>query len=117
MAIRTAFMCRTQFEPTGKKNRLSRSQSVHSSVEAGKCPWSEGTQEDGFAIDRNARTTTVASAGNGSTRRRRPAPLELDRTGGLDGANVDGSRTGSERRLLVSKQRRWPNAFFAEHGL
>lgn len=28
-----------------------RSQSVHSSGEAGQCPWSEGTQEDGLAMD------------------------------------------------------------------
>src|SRR3990167_4100554 len=53
-------MCRTHVEPTGKKSRPSRSQSVHTSVETGQCPWSEGTQEDGCGMNDTTEATPAA---------------------------------------------------------
>ena len=59
--------------------------------------------------DQNDGKPTGGSARKGYTCRRDPQPLALGRTDGLDGADVDGPRTGGQRRQVVQPDRQGPS--------
>ena len=100
-------------EPTGASRARPprRSQSVRSSVEAGQCPWSQGTQEDG-----SERTRVMEE---------QPASVPAAQHAGAARPFGNWAKPWVwTRRMLATlkegiKGGKWfrPNAFFAKHGL
>jgi len=70
-----------------------RSQSVHSSLEAGQCPWSEGTQEGGCVSVKHWESQPVDVSLVDYANRRGPHPLGLVQARGQNRAHVDGPET------------------------